>query len=142
MNIASRLKDFFFKEPVQSDGEILVKQLKRFMNSRELLTPESFNSALQSTTHIDDGLTPVDNYMSTFLSDNACFKDKNLLALQMDEYRSVRKNSINLHDANGRIADLNTALETEVLDYENILQELRKDKKSNKPFSFFPKRLD
>jgi len=122
------VKRFFGYE---TDAEKLYRITVEFMTDKKELTVKAFNEAM-GTTMLDNGLTPEDNYMETFLESGGCFEEKNILLRQEEEFKKNYANTNGLKDRLLKIQEENIELEKENDAYRKILI---KYKKLNHKFS-------
>jgi hypothetical protein len=124
----------------ETDAEIVQRHLEDFLSNKNLLDIDSFNK-LMETSELDNGLTPVDNFLDIFLNPGGCYRDQNLLNRQMDEFNIAYENSNALVERRTKISEEANELEKEIVLYKKILE---KEKSLNYKFSLqkalFPKR--
>lgn len=116
--MASYIKKFFYGE--ETDQEKLYKFTLEFMSDKKLLTAKVFNEAM-GTTMLDNGLTPVDNYMESILNSGGCFAEKNFLRRLVEEFKKNYAETNYLVDYLLKIQEENIALEKEIDAYKKII---------------------
>jgi hypothetical protein len=105
----------------ETDSEIVKRHLEDFLSKKNLLDIDSFNK-LMETSELDNGLTPVDNFLDIFLNPGGCYRDQNLLNRQMDEFNVAYENSNALLQRRTKISEEANELEKEIVLYKKILE--------------------